>query len=137
MKVQIGEKVWDREAIHDLLDRNPKAVANALMVVYANQTADERQMGDARHLNGVGFNKRDAETLTDIAEKWKIWGRWASERQCAYVRRLVKKYWRQVLQHMADTNPDAVVLKGRAAAPTPVEQREPQIATQPANWGRF
>lgn len=58
--MQIGDKVWDKDAIHALLDRSDEAVARALMVVYGNQTADERAAFATKHHNGVGFTGADA-----------------------------------------------------------------------------
>jgi hypothetical protein len=133
MKVQIGDKIWDKDAIHALLDRNGEAVARALMIVYGNQTADERAAFVTRHSNGVGFTGADAEWLTDIAKKWQIWRRWASERQLNAVRKAIKKYHRQILEHMLENTPGATRVETRATpAPVPVDR----IPTQPV-YGMF
>lgn len=107
MKILLKGVVWDKESIQKLIDENDQAVARALMVVYNNQTTDEKQSKDTYHDNGVGFSSLDAEVLTDVAEKWKYWQRWASARQCNMVRRRVRKYWKQILQHMLEQNPEA------------------------------
>lgn len=113
MKVLYKGKIWDKDAIQALIDGNDMAVARALMVVYANQTADEQAAGDTKHHNGVGFTGRDAEFLSDVAVKWKRWGRWASARQCNAVRKAIKKYHRQLLQHMLDTKEGAVLVTAK------------------------
>lgn len=115
MKVQIGDKVWDKDAVHALLDRSDEAVGRALVVIYNNQTADERAAFATRHNNGVGFTGADAEWLTDIAKKWLVWRRWASARQCNAVRKSIKKYHRQILEHMLENTPGAVLVNSRSA----------------------
>ena len=110
MKVFLKGKIWDEDAVKNLIDTNDQAVARALMVVYANQTADEKASYETKHNNGVGFTGRDAAWLTDVAKKWQRWGRWASARQCDAVRKAIRKYHRQILQHMLDANPDAVLV---------------------------
>jgi hypothetical protein len=131
MKVRIGDKTWDKDAVHALLDRNGEAVARALMIVYGNQTADERAAFATKHHNGTGFTGADAEWLTDIAKKWLIWRRWASERQLNAVRKAIKKYHRQILEHMLETQPGAVLVTARPA-PVPVDR----LPTQPV-YGMF
>lgn len=112
MRVEFKGKVWDKAAVHALLDQNPEAVARALMTIYERQTADEQVSEETRHRNGVGFTGRDANWLTDVAKKWQRYGRWASERQCNAVRKSIKKYWRQLLDEIAEKE-GAVVLSGR------------------------
>lgn len=114
MKVMLNGKIWDKDEIVALIERNDAAVARALMIVYENQTVDEKSRQTTCHHNGVGFTARDAAFLSDIAKKWKIWGRWASKRQCDAVRAVIKKYHRQILQHMLDNQPGAVLVTGRA-----------------------
>lgn len=113
MRVLLKGKVWDKESIQRVIDANDQAVARALMIVYANQTDGERRSRQTIEDNGVGFTGCDAEVLTEVAEKWKQWGRWASPRQANFVRRKVRKYHKQILQHMLATNPAAVEIKGR------------------------
>ena len=114
MRVLLNNKVWDKEAIHALLDTNPKAVGKALLTIYANQTKDEQASEQTKHHNGIGFTGRDAKPMSDIAKKWQRYGRWASDRQLNYVRNCMKRYHRQLLAEIA-TKPGAVVL-GRNTA---------------------
>lgn len=112
MRVLYQDKVWGKDEIQALIDTNDTAVARALLVVYANQTADERADGQTKHLNGVGFSGRDAEWLSDIARKWQRYGRWASRKQLNAVRKAMRRYWRQMLMEMVQ-NKGAVEIKGR------------------------
>lgn len=102
-------RIWDESAVKELIDRSDEAVARALQTVYANQTADEQEVLETKHHNGVGFTGRDANFLSDVAQKYQRWGRWASVRQCNAVRRSIKKYWRQLLAEIG-TREGAVVI---------------------------
>ena len=126
MRVRMNGKVWDKEAIQTLIDEKAEATARALLIVYANQTAAEKSRGATIEHNGIGFSSRDAEFLTDVARKYRYYGRWASERQLNAVRKRVRRYWKQVLRHMADQGGE--VIKGRL----PKAEQEapgPQIQT--------
>ena len=120
MRVQVGDKVWDKEEVQALLDKSSEAVGRALMVVFNNQTESEKAAFATQLHNGVGFTGADAEWLTDIAKKWLKWRRWASERQCNAVRKSVKKYHRQILQHMLDKTPGATLVTGTRKKVDPV-----------------
>jgi len=91
-KAEIAKK----EEIVALLERNPKAVARALVVIYEFQTEDEKATASTSHANGMGFSGGDAEFGTSLAEKvLKGWS--LSEKQLNAGRRMVKKYWRQLV----------------------------------------
>ena len=49
-----------KSEIVELLLRNDRAVARALVVLYNRQTVDEQQSEETRHLNGIGFTGADA-----------------------------------------------------------------------------
>lgn len=136
LRVLLNDKVWDKAAVHALLDTNPKAVGRALMTVYGNQTRDEQASEQTKHHNGIGFTGRDAKPMTDIAKKWQRYGRWASEKQLSYVRNTMKKYHRQILEEIA-TKPGAVVLsrKERVVEPT-AQQVEDDVMRVEANDAR-
>lgn len=112
MRVRYNGRIWDKDAIQDLIDTNDVAVSRALMVVFDNQTTAEKDAGVTTITNGIGFTGRDAEFLTDIANKWRRWGRWASQKQLNAVRKCIRKYHRQLLLEMAE-KPGAEVIKGR------------------------
>lgn len=81
IKAQI--RASDNKAIH------------ALMTVYSNQTESEQDIGMTREFNGIGFNGRDAEILSDYAEKYNKYGS-LTVRQMAIVKKLMPKYARQL-----------------------------------------
>ena len=102
MRVRYNDRIWQKEDIQELIDTNDAAVSRALMVIFDNQTADEKREGVTKVTNNIGFTGRDAEFLTDIALKWKRWGRWASQKQLNAVRRCIRKYHRQLLIEMSE-----------------------------------
>jgi hypothetical protein len=84
--------VAKKAEITALLERNPLAVARALVVIYEFQTEDEKATATTSHANGMGFSGRDAEFGTSLAEK--VIKGWT---QINAGRRMVKKYWRQLV----------------------------------------
>ena len=65
-----------------------------LMIVYGNQTGDEKSEGETIQENGVGFNKFDASDLTSIAESFASCG-WITPEQLHEVSRRIQKYHAQ------------------------------------------
>ncbi len=122
-RVHYKNKIWDKDAVRNLLSESPEALGRALMVVYNNQTADEQSAMVTKHTNGKGFTGMDAGFLTDVAVRWKRWGRWASDRQRAAVLRAMTKYHRQILDDIA-SRPGAVSLTPKQAVPVAEQQPE-------------
>lgn len=121
MRVQLNGKVYDKEVVQNMIDESPAATARALLAIYARQTAAEQSSLSTIEHNSVGFCSRDAKWLTDIAQKYQRWGRWASDRQRLAVARAVKKYHRQLLEEIA-AKPGAVVM----------DERKPRSTTRSA-----
>lgn len=128
-------KEWTKERIQALLDDNSAALPRALLVVYANQTADEQATDQTKHQNGVGFTGADAEFLSDIAKKWMRYRRWASEKQRRCVLKAVRKYWRQLQDEIVERQWAQRQVQSPAAA-TPVSQPIPSTE-QPAIAGTW
>jgi hypothetical protein len=74
-----------KDKITDLLRTNDIAVARALVVLYNNQTFDEKQAQDAKYLNNKGFRPCHARIGTSMAEQYLRTGKLSN----AQVR-----YWR-------------------------------------------
>lgn len=93
-----------KEAITHLLATNDKAVARALLVVYANQTSDEQRSEETKYHNGEGFRPCHARIGTSMAEFYAARG-YLSPKQIAYWRKADRKgnmriaiYWRQLAE---------------------------------------
>jgi hypothetical protein len=108
---------WTKEQIHGLLDRSPKAVGKALLAIAARQTAAELATHQTTEANGMGFNKFDAEFLTDVARKYRHYGS-LTPRQLAVVRNKIKRYWRQLIEvaNQSQVAPPALQLPSAAIA---------------------
>ena len=91
-------------------------IEKTLLIVYSNQTADERGTGSTRHENGRGFNSRDAGFGTSIAEQ-VLRGRVLSEGQIKAAANMLVKYAAQAL----DSN---VSFAGEVEAYVPVVSEE-------------
>ena len=87
----VNKKVWSKAEIKELLMTNDKAVARGLVALYNCQT-DNEQFGECTtESNGVGFNKFDAELMTNMA-KWYIAKGFLTSKQIAIVRKKIVKY---------------------------------------------
>ncbi len=84
-------KVWTKEEIRELLDRNNVAVIKGLVRIYEFQTDAERIYDDTIEDNGVGFSGIDGEILTSIANQFLKWGS-ITEKQFAVVKKKMVKY---------------------------------------------
>lgn len=100
--------MWNKQKIHELLDKSDVAVTRALLAIYASQTASEQASRTTKEPNGVGFSAFDADFCSDIAQKvqrgWKL-----SPKQMAIIRNKMKRYHRQLLE----------IAVANQAAPTP------------------
>ena len=94
-----------REMIKANLAASDKWVCNAILAIYARQTADEQASESTDHHNGVGFSAADAEILSSFAKQIQRHrqggGRYLaplSPRQLELGRRRIAKYAGQLLQ---------------------------------------
>lgn len=92
-----------RENIVKLLETNDAAIGRALVVLNANQTFDERENEDTKHLNGKGFRPCHARMGTSMANFYTKNG-YLSPKQIAYWRKPMKDgnmkigiYWKQLV----------------------------------------
>lgn len=91
-------KVYEtKEQIKELLATNDKALARAILALYARQTADEQAVGTTKVHNGAGFNAHDAPFLTSIAKALPKWNNHMTPRQIAKARPMMMKYAGQLL----------------------------------------
>jgi hypothetical protein len=105
----------NKETIAELLLKNDKAVARALLVLNANQTADEQVQESVKYQNGKGFRPCHARMGTSMANFYQKYG-YLSPKQLAYWRKLdasgtpkLAIYWKQLV----------VAAEVKAAAKTP------------------
>ena len=140
-------KIWNKEEVHSLLDRNDTAVIQALRQIFARQTSSEQASKTTKERNGVGFTAYDAKVLTDIASRLPYYNNKMTARQVAYVRKRIKHYWRQLLEIIEASGGKvsyAVSRKSEIATDEPVAEEDMDqgmsaalLAGKPAQWGLF
>ena len=118
-------KVWDKAAIHNLLEHSDRAVEQALLRIYARQTAAEQSAHQTIEHNGRGFTGTDAEFLSDLAKGIGVYGS-LTVRQLPHARRKMKKYWRQLLEEV-EAKSGAVSFKVSKKKAAPVVENEVSI----------
>ena len=90
---------WTKDHIQHLLVMSDKALHRGLLQIYARQTESEKSQGSTNEDNGVGFGGRDGEFLSAIAVQLKRFpNSCMTANQIKYVRPMMLKYWRQLLE---------------------------------------
>ena len=97
-------KVWSKESIQELLDRNDEAVIRAMLEIYNRQTTDEQKYKDTHLYNSVGFTGVDANIMSSFTEYYEKYNK-LSPKQMAIARKKMKKYWSQLLDSIRQSNP--------------------------------
>lgn len=92
-------KRWDRDSIQNLLRRSPNAAVKALMLVFSYQLEIEKASQDSIEQNSVGFSLYDVKELTILAQYF-IRNRELKPHQIDKCKRIMPKYWRQVLNEI-------------------------------------
>lgn len=84
------------EYLRHMLQTNDNYAKRALVIVYNNQTSNEKSSLATLNMNGVGFTKADGHKLAGIA-KFYISKNYLSDKQLSYVKKRIYKYWKQIL----------------------------------------
>jgi hypothetical protein len=103
--VDVKGKIWSKESIQELLDKNDEAVYRAMLQIYDRQTADEQKYKDTHLYNSVGFTGVDAEIMSSFTESYKKWNK-LTPKQMVIARKKMKKYWKQLLDVIRENNPN-------------------------------
>jgi hypothetical protein len=98
-------KLWSKEDIQNLLEKNDEAVYKAMLRIYDRQTRDEQDAKDTQVWNSVGFTGTDAEIMSSFTESYKKWGK-LTPKQMVIARKKMKKYWKQLLEIIREENPN-------------------------------
>jgi hypothetical protein len=94
-ETKMEKKVYTKEDMAALLEKNDRAVTAAITAIYQKQTEDEKQIQGVKYLNGVGFNGSDAPFASSLAEQLKN-GWTLSAKQMAAARKMMRKYCQQL-----------------------------------------
>lgn len=90
-----NQKQWEKY-LKELVKTNDKALLRAIVLVYENQTYEERTKDECIENNGTGFNKVDAAEMSKIARKIQE-GEELTEGELAKSRNKMQKYWKQLM----------------------------------------
>lgn len=90
-----SQKQWEAY-LKDLLKINDKALLRAIVLVYDNQTPEEKDKGESIEDNCIGFSKIDAKEMGDIARKIKA-NKALTKGELAKSRNKMQKYWKQLM----------------------------------------
>lgn len=93
---------WNKGSIRAICEapnegNNRKVLAKMLLALYTKQTEGERAAGCTAEQNKQGFNSRDANFLSSVAESVKKWGG-LTDRQAIYVGKTMAKYSGQLAE---------------------------------------
>lgn len=116
------QKQW-KAYLKDLLKTNDKALLRAIVLIYDNQTPEEKNKGKSIENNCVGFSKIDAKEMGDIARKIKA-GKALTKGELAKSRNKMQKYWKQLM----------IISKKKAEAKKLQEQREKELEATEGKW---
>lgn len=90
-----SNKQWERY-IKDLLKNDDKALLRAIVIIYDNQTEEEKRKRLSISENKIGFSKIDVEVMSKIANKIKD-GKLLTEGELEMSRNKMTKYWKQLM----------------------------------------
>lgn len=107
-----SQKQWEAY-LKDLLKTNDQALLKSIVLVYDNQTDEEKNKGESIEDNCIGFSKIDAKEMGDIAKKIKA-GKALTKGELAKSRNKMQKYWKQLM----------IISKKQAEAKKLQEQKE-------------
>lgn len=107
-----SQKQWEAY-LKDLIKTNDNALLKAIVLVYDNQTDEEKSKGESIEDNCIGFSKIDAKEMGDIARKLKA-GKTLTKGELAKSRNKMQKYWKQLM----------IISKKQAEAKRLQEQKE-------------
>jgi hypothetical protein len=94
-------KVWNPDAIKNLLRHSDKAVVRALVQIWQRQTYQEKNKECATESNGRGFTAPDAFVLSHYA-KAAADGQSLTIGEIEYCRPRLMKYTRQLMEVIAE-----------------------------------
>ena len=90
-----NQEQW-RDYLRNLLKTNNRALLKAIILIYNNQTFEEKVRGMTIESNKSGFGIVDADEMGKIAKKIKS-GQPLTKGELAKSRNKMQKYWKQLM----------------------------------------
>lgn len=88
-------KEWE-VYLKNLVKTNDYALCKAIVLIYENQTTEEKLKDESVEENQIGFTKWDAKEMSEIARKIKA-KEPLSKGEVAKSRNKMQKYWKQLM----------------------------------------
>lgn len=85
-------------ALREQLSKSDSKAIKGLLTIYEYQTLEEQKTDYVCEDNGVGFTGCDSEFLSSLSKRY-IQYNYLSDKQIEYLRKLMPKYARQLIQH--------------------------------------
>ena len=90
-----NQKQWELY-LKNLIKTNQKALLKSIVVIYDNQTDEEKENRSSIEKNRIGFDMFDAEEMMGIAEKIKK-NIPLMPNEIVHAKIVMPKYWRQLM----------------------------------------
>lgn len=91
----MAKRIWTEDEIRDYVQTNDKVLYGAIKKLYNEQTEDEKEAGQTKHYNNVGFNGADSKFMSSVAE-FLIRRGYLTEKQKFAARKRMVKYTKQL-----------------------------------------
>ncbi len=88
----------EKQELLDKIKESDEWAIGAMLTIYRKQTSDEQDHGNTVHENKIGFSGADASIMSSMSQFFTKRGS-LTEKQLAYVRKIIPKYTRQMLQY--------------------------------------
>lgn len=91
----MAKRIWTEDEIRDYVQTNDKVLYGAIKKLYNEQTEDEKEAGQTKYYNNVGFNGADSKFMSSVAE-FLIRRGYLTEKQKFAARKRMVKYTKQL-----------------------------------------
>lgn len=91
----MAKRIWTEDEIRDYVQTNDKVLYGTIKKLYNEQTEDEKEAGQTKHYNNVGFNGADSKFMSSVAE-FLIRRGYLTEKQKFAARKRMVKYTKQL-----------------------------------------
>lgn len=91
----MAKRIWTEDEIRDYVQTNDKVLYGAIKKLYNEQTEDEKEAGQTKHYNNVGFNGADSKFMSSVAE-FLIRRGYLTDKQKFAARKRMVKYTKQL-----------------------------------------
>ena len=86
-----------RAYLQNLVMTNDRALLRAVVLIYDNQTNEEKVWNKSIDWNGIGFNRWDSSEMSEIAKKIKRKEE-LKQNEIIHARYVMPKYWKQLMK---------------------------------------